>query len=133
MDFINYKGGLTMAFKSDFKKNFKECASCKDYELDSCKGTDSDKYEGGYNCKEFTYKLATCIGCGCDDLHACKSTKLQRYGCYWFRVDRNAGIGVCSECGELVEKWDSGDRKMYKKMEKKHCRYRKRSFRVKKA
>lgn len=26
--------------------------------------------------------IATCIGCGCDDHHACGE------GCYWLRVDR---------------------------------------------
>ncbi|RZD16583.1 MAG: hypothetical protein EVJ46_06130 [Candidatus Acididesulfobacter guangdongensis] len=38
----------------------KECVLCENYELDSCKGTNSDRYEGGYNCTEFNLKLATC-------------------------------------------------------------------------
>jgi hypothetical protein len=49
-------------------------------------------------------KLATCIGCGCNDLHACPS------GCSWLRLDREAGVGVCSECEGMVEKWDNGVR-----------------------
>lgn len=48
--------------------------------------------------------LAVCLGCGCDDQHACPSI------CYWLRVDYDAGVGVCSECGELAERWDAGDR-----------------------
>jgi hypothetical protein len=45
--------------------------------------------------------VSVCIGCGCDDLHACPR------GCSWLRVDRDLGQGVCSECGHLVEDWDS--------------------------
>ncbi len=48
--------------------------------------------------------IATCIECGCDDLHACEG------GCSWERVDYDAGLGVCSECGHRVEDWDCGDR-----------------------
>lgn len=56
-------------------------------------------------------KLATCIGCGCDDNHACAGDGLDS-GCYWVRVDRRAGLGVCSACPETeVKRWDSGDRK----------------------
>ncbi len=44
--------------------------------------------------------LSTCVGCGCDDLHACPS------GCYWLRVDRERGEGVCSQCVEHVAAWD---------------------------
>lgn len=49
-------------------------------------------------------RLATCIGCGCDDFHACEG------GCYWLRVDRWDGKGVCSECLEHIDAWDRGDR-----------------------
>lgn len=48
--------------------------------------------------------LASCIGCGCDDFHACD------FGCWWLRVDYGAGLGVCSECEDRVEAWDRGDR-----------------------
>jgi hypothetical protein len=48
--------------------------------------------------------IATCIGCGCDDNHVCGE------GCYWLRLDRADGKGVCSECVEHVEAWDLGDR-----------------------
>ena len=48
--------------------------------------------------------VSVCIGCGCDDHHACRG------GCWWLRVDRETGLGICSECGHLVEAWDRGER-----------------------
>lgn len=48
-------------------------------------------------------RLAVCIGCGCDDLHACPG------GCWWLRVDYDEGRGVCSECKACVAAWDNGD------------------------
>lgn len=51
-----------------------------------------------------TRELATCIECGCNDLHACEN------GCWWERVDYKAGLGVCSECAHRVKDWDRGDR-----------------------
>jgi hypothetical protein len=36
--------------------------------------------------------LHQCIGCGCDELHACDN------GCYWLAVNDESGLGVCSEC-----------------------------------
>jgi hypothetical protein len=48
--------------------------------------------------------VATCIGCGCDDRHACEG------GCWWLRVDYDEGKGVCNQCEEHVEAWDRGDR-----------------------
>jgi len=53
--------------------------------------------------------VATCIGCGCDDHHACYDHE-RGYGCYWLRLDRSESKGVCSECEEHVEAWDRGDR-----------------------
>lgn len=51
--------------------------------------------------------IATCIGCGCDDRHACPG------GCWWLRVDYREGLGVCSECSDHVEAWDLGDRTLH--------------------
>ncbi len=34
-------------------KDYQECVFCKYYEQDSCKGTEQDRYEGGYNCNNF--------------------------------------------------------------------------------
>lgn len=48
--------------------------------------------------------VAVCIGCGCDDNHACAAR------CWWLRLDREHQEGVCSECEEHVEAWDRGDR-----------------------
>ncbi len=51
-------------------------------------------------------RLAVCIGCSCDDLHACMHSIEP---CHWLRVDRNTGRGVCSVCPELVVNWDAGE------------------------
>lgn len=50
--------------------------------------------------------IASCIECGCDDLHACEG------GCFWERVDYESGLGVCSECAHRVADWDRGDRSL---------------------
>jgi len=55
--------------------------------------------------------VARCIGCGCDDLHACWDEAANE-PCHWVRVDHTAGLGVCSVCAELVAAWDAGDRRM---------------------
>lgn len=55
--------------------------------------------------------IATCIGCGCDDLHACHDDATGG-PCSWLRVDRKARLGVCSACPEIAEAWDKGDRAM---------------------
>ncbi|HMJ13783.1 MAG TPA: hypothetical protein VK524_20340 [Polyangiaceae bacterium] len=47
---------------------------------------------------------ALCIGCGCDDDHACGG------GCTWLRIDRDECIGVCSSCPQFEARWDAGDR-----------------------
>lgn len=52
--------------------------------------------------------VATCIGCGCDDYHACWDDVVAQ-PCSWLRVDRDAARGVCSTCPEEIERWDSGD------------------------
>lgn len=54
---------------------------------------------------------ATCIGCGCTDMHAC-SDEIEEAPCHWRRVDRKARLGVCSSCRELEKDWDAGDRTM---------------------
>lgn len=46
---------------------------------------------------------AICIGCGCDDDHACEG------GCSWLRIDPEQGAGVCSSCTQHVARWDDGD------------------------
>lgn len=44
---------------------------------------------------------AVCIGCGCDDYHACTG------GCEWLRLDRFQAAGVCSVCAPYVAAWDA--------------------------
>lgn len=56
-------------------------------------------------------ELAACIGCGCDDDHACAVGDADApTGCHWLRVDYVAGLGVCSACEDHLEAWDRGDR-----------------------
>ena len=49
-------------------------------------------------------QIATCIGCGCDDFHACED--MIHGPCYWFAVDYKKGIGVCSSCLDRMYSWD---------------------------
>lgn len=51
--------------------------------------------------------IATCIGCGCDDCHACVGDDGP---CSWLAVDYGIGRGVCSYCGKHLERWNAGDR-----------------------
>lgn len=52
-------------------------------------------------------RKATCIGCGCDDWHACVDV----HGpCSWIVVDYVQGVGVCSCCEAHVARWHAGDR-----------------------
>jgi len=53
--------------------------------------------------------ISVCVGCGCDDLHACLDTA-NGCGCHWLRVDREVGAGVCSCCPQYVKSWDGKDR-----------------------
>ena len=43
---------------------------------------------------------ATCIGCGCTDSHACVNEWHEP--CHWLKVDRRAGLGVCSACPSFL-------------------------------
>lgn len=52
--------------------------------------------------------IAQCVGCGCTDIDACCDTKGSD-SCYWLRVDRTLGKGVCSWCTEYVVGWDAGE------------------------
>ena len=63
---------------------------------------------------EFAYNV--CIGCGCHDMHACQNP-ITGDPCWWERVDRNAKLGVCSECTDNLERWDNGDRTFSEKAE----------------
>jgi hypothetical protein len=56
-----------------------------------------------------------CIACGCDERHACPVNLLDAgaafRGCFWLRFDSAAGLGVCSECADLVKIWDQAPKK----------------------
>lgn len=55
-------------------------------------------------------KLVTCIGCGCDDNHACITDFGD--GCHWLVVDRKKAVGVCSACPKHLKRWKKGDRRL---------------------
>ncbi|EGN4906545.1 hypothetical protein IHZ02_001253 [Salmonella enterica] len=43
---------------------------------------------------------ATCVGCGCTDNNACVNEYHDT--CYWLKVNRQSGLGVCSFCPEFL-------------------------------
>ena len=51
--------------------------------------------------------LASCIGCGCDDMHACVG---DQGPCSWIVVDYDISRGVCSCCEPHMERWNAGER-----------------------
>jgi len=54
--------------------------------------------------------VATCIKCWCDDRNACQ---LPNGGaCSWLTVDRDAGVGVCSGCADVLPLWNAGCRQL---------------------
>ncbi|HEX5461852.1 MAG TPA: hypothetical protein VFX20_17950 [Steroidobacteraceae bacterium] len=54
-------------------------------------------------------EVTVCIGCGCDDLHACDVDE-DGNACHWLRIDEDELVGVCSECPEHVTRFDAGER-----------------------
>lgn len=67
------------------------------------------RFMSGTNVEGYPRRLpaiAKCIGCGCDDLHACCDDTPQGNPCAWLRVNYEEGKGVCSRCPEHVEAWD---------------------------
>lgn len=55
--------------------------------------------------------VSCCIGCGCNDDYGCDG------GCSWIRLDRKAGLGVCSSCSHRASDWDNGKRGFSQKAE----------------
>jgi hypothetical protein len=49
-----------------------------------------------------------CIGCGCDDDHACAD--LLGDPCAWLIQSQSGRLGVCSECPAMLAVWNSGKR-----------------------
>lgn len=52
--------------------------------------------------------LAHCIGCGCDDMHACWD-EASCEACCWLAVDYGAALGVCSCCPDDLARWEAND------------------------
>lgn len=57
-------------------------------------------------------QIATCIGCGCDDLNACDDGLLG--SCAWLIVDRARGLGVCTSCVSHLARYKKGERMLSK-------------------
>jgi len=58
-------------------------------------------------------KVSVCIGCGCDDLHACRGGGFfEDEPCSWLAVDRRAQLGVCSSCSDALPAWRKGNREL---------------------
>lgn len=57
--------------------------------------------------------LNYCIGCGCDEAHACEHGGI---GCWWLRFNAAGRTGVCSRCEDLVPHWDRGGRALLPKL-----------------
>lgn len=49
--------------------------------------------------KRVPFNEAVCVGCGCSDFNACMT---HDGDCYWLKVNRKTGLGVCSECAEYI-------------------------------
>ena len=52
--------------------------------------------------------IAFCIGCGCDDVHACMGEDCEP--CAW--VAKDGSVGLCSSCAHEMPRWRAGDRTM---------------------
>lgn len=57
-------------------------------------------------------RISVCIGCGCDDLHACKTGFIGEQACSWLAVDRRRRVGVCSSCPGMLPAWKKGRREL---------------------
>lgn len=53
-----------------------------------------------YDDKPVGTEPATCVGCGCTDNNGCVNE--YRETCYWLKVNRETGLGVCSCCPEFL-------------------------------
>lgn len=56
-------------------------------------------------------QVARCVGCGCDDNHACFDEQKSAV-CTWLRLDRAVRLGVCSACPGHIDRWDRGERSL---------------------
>jgi hypothetical protein len=54
--------------------------------------------------------LCVCIGCGCDDQHACED--LLGDPCGWIYQSGTGKRGVCTQCPTYARPWSKGERKL---------------------
>jgi hypothetical protein len=52
--------------------------------------------------------ICQCIGCGCDDNHACQD--LLGDPCGWLVKSRSGRLGVCTQCPATMRLWEAGKR-----------------------
>lgn len=52
--------------------------------------------------------LCVCIGCGCDDHHACAD--LLGDPCGWLVKSKTGRLGVCTRCPATLTQWNGGKR-----------------------
>jgi hypothetical protein len=52
--------------------------------------------------------LCQCIGCGCDDNHACPD--LLGDPCGWLVQSESGRLGVCTRCPVTLRRWEAGKR-----------------------
>lgn len=53
--------------------------------------------------------LCQCIGCGCDDSHACAD--LLGDPCGWLVRSKSGRLGVCTQCPLTMRAWIAGRRR----------------------
>jgi hypothetical protein len=57
--------------------------------------------------------LCVCIGCGCDDLHACRVlTFFDPEPCAWLIQSSDRKLGVCSACPAEVARFKKKNREL---------------------
>ena len=54
--------------------------------------------------------VCVCIGCGCDDNHACED--LFGDPCSWLEQSTTNRRGVCSNCAAYLRRWQKGERNL---------------------
>ena len=64
--------------------------------------------------------VSVCIGCGCTDDHACVTAPTLDDvatgfdACFWIKVDRELGLGVCSECVDKIEEFEQRQQRLHR-------------------
>lgn len=60
--------------------------------------------------------LCVCIGCGCDDLHACRTEGFfEEEACSWLVQSADRKLGVCSACLTWLTEFRKGNRELSKR------------------